>query len=155
MPGPSTGEGSVRGTEKREVTEEFAVHMPGMVFAGRGTDWYLWAVKEREFTTAAQVWEPPLPNVHPGGAICWGANTMPVASGPAVLDAWRLFIGSPFNDHLAGGRSKAFPNDVRGQLAERARSKREYPLNDLVKSPRWGSIGDAVLSTVNRQEVWR
>lgn len=143
------------GADKKESAEEIAVYLPGMVFAGRGTKWYLWATKGREFSPSSEVLEAPLPNVHLGGPICWGDNKVPEANGSTIREAWELFISSPFNDHLAGGRSKAFPNDVRGQLTKLAKAKREYPLNDLVKTTRWGSIADAVSGTITSQEVGR
>ena len=112
------------------------VPLPGLVFAGLGPRYYVWA-SAGEPSPDAPLYQAPLPNVHDDGLICYGDNHPPTA-GPLSLEAaWRLFIKTPFNDHLRGGPSKRYPDDVREQLlglAEAAAAA--YPVDDLVRHGR-------------------
>src|SRR6185437_11568294 len=47
------------------MEEELDVPLPGMVFAGKGASYWVWAVPGATFSPALQVYEPPLPNVYP------------------------------------------------------------------------------------------
>ena len=129
----------------RTRIDELEAPLPGLVFAGVGTQYHLWAVAEDSFDARAYTYYPPLPNVHDGGTVCWGDNRPPQASGQSILDAWRLFLGSPFSDHLAGQRSRAFPNDVRA-LLWRFHTEREphFPTEDLVACPGKPTVGHQV-----------
>ena len=71
------------------------------------------------------LYHAPLPNVYNDGKLCFGTNTPPdlnrgeeVGKSTAQLlqEAWEMFIGSPFNGHLAQDKSKTHPTDVREQL---------------------------------------
>ncbi len=114
------------------------VPLPALVFAGRGTAYAVWACAETEPAPTATACHAPLPNVHPDGAICFGENHPPKASPATIQAAWELFIASPFNGHLARGKSRAHADDVRLQLLALATNKtmetgsNTYPIRDLV-----------------------
>jgi hypothetical protein len=127
-------------TVKAAGTRRFSrldVPLPALVFAGRGTAYAVWACAETEPTPTATTYHAPLPNVHPDGAICFGENHPPKASPATLQAAWELFIASPFNGHLARGKSRAHADDVRLQLMTLpANGDKEpgaaYPIRDLV-----------------------
>ncbi len=109
------------------------VALPPLLFAGVGTEYALWALAEDAFSPVAPVYHAPLPNVHANGRICWGRNTPPPCSPEAIAEAWKLFITSPFNNHLMGGSSRAFDDDVREQLLHMAfLNVASYRQDDLV-----------------------
>jgi hypothetical protein len=132
--------------------QDLSVPLPGMVFLGVGGTYYVWASNEGSFNPASGVFAAPLPNVYPDGRVCWGSNVPPVASPAAMEDVWRLFIGSPFNADLSAGKSKQFPNDIRGMLARVAMQEESYPLGDLVQRssyverPTLGSVVDEAIA---------
>jgi hypothetical protein len=118
------------------------VVLPGMVLAGQGTEWYLWACCSTEFDPKAKLYAAPLPNVGAGGKICWGENKAPRASASGALEAFGLFMNSPFNDHDCNGKSKGMAamlpphrrDDIRALLFLLAEEKApEYPVEDLAQ----------------------
>ena len=174
--------------EWQKARAVFQIPLPALVFGGIGHRYYVWAVKKinwwREQEGAkglnaagggenvgnphATLYHAPLPNVGSNGLICFGSNQPPTMAGEdgklagqILEEAWRVFIQSPFNDHLKEGNSKAQPGDVRVKLMELARATdvygnqpSKYPLADLVPiaetySPRAGrrrkkTLADAV-----------
>lgn len=117
------------------------VPMPGLVFAGRGRDYYLWALKARQFNPEAQVYHAPLPNIDAAGRICFGSNAVPSVSGVGILQAWQLFLNSPFNRDYTSGKSRANSTDVRSHLVTlHQQGKKRYPLRDLVPMERGKGI---------------
>ena len=106
--------------------------LPGFVFAGRGTDYRVWALAE-DFSPLAKLQRAPLPNTYVSeGSICWGSNVPPVCAPDTILNAWKVFITSPFNDHLVGGQSQS-QKDVREVLLQLAEAEANvYPVKDLV-----------------------
>jgi hypothetical protein len=156
-----------------ELSSLVEVALPGLILVGLGQTYYLWAIKETEFSPQAHLYAAPLPNLYPDGKICWGQNQPPPASAQSIETAWQLFISSEFTDHLIQGKSKSFPQDVRLQLmalakdtqphqgervAEPAtgtpskrpkRRRKGYPLEDLVAyTEGWGTT--AIPATVTR-----
>jgi hypothetical protein len=128
-------------TIKNDAGKKYArlnIPLPALAFAGRGTAYAVWACAESEPAPTATAYHAPLPNVHPDGAICFGENHPPKASPATIQAAWELFIASPFNGHLARGKSRAHADDVRLQLrtlAARGKvdtSPAAYPVRDLV-----------------------
>jgi PRTRC genetic system protein B len=117
--------------DNKEAT--LTVPLPGMVFAGRGTSYWVWAVPGPTFSPDLQVYEPPLPNVYPQQHICWGSNSPPLAS-PATIDqAWQLFLASTFNGDLARHKSTSCPEDVRVLLRRLATKRaKTFPPGELV-----------------------
>jgi PRTRC genetic system protein B len=110
------------------------VPLPGLVFTGIQTSYYIWAVKGMTFNSAANLYHAPLPNVHPDGRICFGpTNPPPTAAANTMETAWQLFLTSPFNNHLVSGKSRRQPDDVRRHLQALAEQhRRQYPVRDLV-----------------------
>ena len=104
--------------------------LPGFVFAGRGTDYRVWALAG-DFAPSAAIYRPPLPNTNGDGSICWGDNTPPICKPETILEAWKVFITSPFNNHLLGGQSRS-QKDVREVLLMLAQAEADaYPATDL------------------------
>lgn len=111
---------------------EVEVPLPLLVFAGQRKTYYVWAMAGDEFRPEAEAFHAPLPNVQPDDSICFGDNHPPAASPAQAMRAWELFIASPFNSHLAGRKSRSFPDDVRVQLLRLAdRRARQYPCKDM------------------------
>jgi len=112
------------------------VPLPGIVFAGFNTTYYVWAIKDSTCTPQTPLFAAPLPNVFYDGRICYGSNTPPAVSAEAwstIDTAWQLFMTSPFIGDLASGKSRAHPADVRTALVHVAQStSSQYPLEDLV-----------------------
>ena len=108
------------------------VPLPAMVFAGLGNAYAVWACAEAPHPDAVG-YQTPLPNVGGGAGICFGDNHPPRAKPESIALAWKLFMSTPFNNHLIGGSSKAHPKDVREQLLALADSHADaYPVSDLV-----------------------
>jgi PRTRC genetic system protein B len=125
------------------------VPLPGLVFAGRGAHYYVWACTGKP-APEAPLYQAPLPNVHDDGLICYGDNHPPEAGPRSIEKAWRLFINTPFNDHLRGGPSKQYPDDVREKLLSLAEAQASaYPTDDLVRQGRH-TVASAVDRLVER-----
>jgi hypothetical protein len=140
------------------------VPLPPLLFAGVGTEYYVWALKlssslapDGSLDGNAIVYHAPLPNVYDSGRICFGQNTPPPADWNTIERTWRLFItDAPYNADLSNKKSKTYPKDVRAQLlalaeqyeagrtASRNRKQNlvkapeglEYPLSDLLPMTR-------------------
>ena len=112
------------------------VTLPGLVFTGYGSAYYVWAVQGAELQPSARTYHAPFPNLDGAGKVCFGTNSLPRVSGPGMAKAWKLFLESPFTAHLLNGKSnnKKFQDDVRLQLFDLHQPRRrKYPLNDLVR----------------------
>lgn len=106
------------------------VPMPGLIWAGTGKTYAIFATDCDGFTSKARLYRAPLPNTYVNGSICWGANGRPHVGKGGALDAWRVFWEAPFNEHVVDGASRSHPKDVRATLAEVA-GREAYPLDDL------------------------
>lgn len=104
--------------------------LPGLIFAGLGTSYYVWAVKESQYSPHLPLYHAPLPNLHPNGGVCFGTNHPEPASAETFEKAWNLFITSPFNGDLTEGKSSRHMRDIRQQLCA-VRKKHTYPTSDL------------------------
>ncbi len=128
------------------------VPLPGFVFAGTASSYYVWAVKEPVMREETVVYNTPLPNVFAGGGVCWGAVLVPKVGNATILPAFRLFMESLFNGNLVADISHRYPTDVRSLLLELAASKqRVYPFEDLVPLTKAGmvySLRDALQSYI-------
>ena len=102
------------------------VPLPGFIFTGCGGNYWIWAVKDAEVTAQTELYHAPLSNVGTNGSICFGANRPPEADGSTILQAFHLFLDSPFNGHLASGKSRKHQGDIRYLLTELA--AQEVPL---------------------------
>ena len=108
-----------------------AVPMPGLLFLGYGTRYYVWAYKLWKYA-ATKLFKAPLANVYPDGAICFGNVHPRVAHGNTIANSWRLFWDSNFSDHLANGKSNAHPDNILPFLAKlHSTEAQDYPLDDL------------------------
>lgn len=107
------------------------VPLPSLIFLGIDTDYYIWAIKEKQFSRLAKIFHAPLPNIDHNGKICFGSNLMPDATPTGVEQAWHLFLESSFTSHLVQGKSKEFQDDVRLKLRQKFNT---YPLEDLIQS---------------------
>ncbi|GCE32110.1 hypothetical protein KDA_75940 [Dictyobacter alpinus] len=125
--------------------EAISVALPALIFAGIGTMYYVWASKEREFSPNLPLYQAPLPNVYADGKVCFGNNTPAPVSAETFQNVWQLFINSPFNADLAGGKSTRHKTDVRHQLCA-SRKKATYPVGDLVPFKRYSYENPLTLS---------
>ena len=109
------------------------VPLPGFLFAGKGTAYSIWAVKDPVLRENTLLYKAPLPNVYANGAICWGGNSAPQVGNETIMAAFRLFMHSKFNGNEAGSCSRKEPKDVRNLLASLHQEEaRVYPYEDLV-----------------------
>ena len=116
---------------------ELQVSMPPLVFGGIGSRYYIWAMGEGALSPEASAFHAPFPNVDAEGKVCFGRNELPAAASSTIAEAWRLFLATPFNDHIVKGKSQSQPDDVRQQLlAVSQRRARRYPLEDLCPTGR-------------------
>ncbi|MCI0578780.1 MAG: prokaryotic E2 ligase family D protein [Chloroflexi bacterium] len=106
--------------------------LPPFIFAGSGTFYYAYAVKQRPRHRFTRLWHMPCPNVHPNGRICPGDTPFPACSAETIEPALRLFLeGSRFNGDLVLGKCQAYPNDVR-RLWQELDGRNRFPLPQLV-----------------------
>jgi len=122
-----------------------AIPLPALIFAGVGHTYYVWASAEKEFSTEMPLYQAPLPNLYGDGKVCFGNNTPAPVSAESFQSVWQLFISSPFNGDLAGGKSMRHKTDVRHQLCA-SRKKAAYPTNDLVPLKRYQHEDQITLS---------
>lgn len=134
---------SSRGARLHELT----LWLPSLVFFGIGAEYHVWALKEDSLEPRAALHHAPLSNVFTDGRICWGENSPPKASSSTISQAWDLFIKSPFNEHAASGKSRTCNRDVRVLLRRVARSRKRFPLSELVAAGGYG-IG-SLEATIN------
>jgi len=119
-------EGAVQGVVK------ITAPLPGLIFFGCNYKYFVWAVKSQTFDPKAEVFHPPLPNVGmdsptaPPGLICYGLHKPLKCRAATFMQAWKLFIETPFNNHTADGKSRKYPEDVRLMLRELA-ARAMYP----------------------------
>jgi hypothetical protein len=120
IPLESDEEGAERGVVK------IIAPLPGLIFFGCLTKYFVWAVKTEAFDPKAEVYHAPLPNVgmdspkEPPGLICYGYHQPLKCRAATFMKAWQLFMETPFNNHTADGKSRKFPEDVRLMLRELA-----------------------------------
>jgi hypothetical protein len=117
------------------------VPLPGLLLIrvtseDRNPQYQVYAVKKRPIKLDELLFHAPLPNVFSSGNICWGTVqrvTDTALQGTSLADDWAVLLGSRFNDHGVGGKSKSHPSDVRQMLiALEGRKARAYPKTDLL-----------------------
>jgi PRTRC genetic system protein B len=114
--------------------ENLLIPMPPLVFMGQGSQYAVYAVKQRPKDEQARLYHAPCPNVDAHGRICQGNASFPPCSVDTIGEALDLFMsGSRFNQHEAAGKCHSFPDDV-GNLWRylAANDKRRFPLSQLV-----------------------
>jgi hypothetical protein len=110
------------------------VPLPGLVFFGMGTSYFVFAVKTEQLDPFQEIFRAPLPNVYTDGKVCWGLVKPPLPNARSIFTAWDLFIRSTFNNHLASGKSKMHSIDVRVMLRVAAGMMPvPFPVDDLVR----------------------
>lgn len=108
--------------------------LPPLVLAGRGKDYFIWALGEESFPQADQaLFNPPFPNTYEDGRICWGtSDPRPDASPTGLARTFTIFAESHFNLHVANAKSTAFPVSIVALWRQLDEAKAEhYPLDDL------------------------
>jgi PRTRC genetic system protein B len=81
------------------------VPLPPLVFAGRGRQYFVFALKSAVPTLTAPLYYAPCSNVHPHGLICQGNTPFPEATSTTIYSAFRTFLyDSTFNTDLSTGR---------------------------------------------------
>lgn len=130
------------GSGKPYAVARVRAPLPALAFFGMGTNYYVFAMKTPRLDPHQELYRCPLPNVYASGEVCWGLLKPPRATARSVFDAWRLFVGSTFNNHMAGAKSKRSREDVRAVLLDMARSPGEahYPVADLVRQVEDGGM---------------
>ena len=134
--------------DNRPRPESLKVPLPSLVFAGLGTRYYIWAVRERQFDPNSAAFQAPLANVTSDGQICFGGNTVPTADVATIVNTWDLFRDSPFNDHDAKERCLSQTEDVRALLVQ-LDGRRSFPRRELVRAG--APIGSVVNQLFNKE----
>jgi len=80
------------------------VPLPGLVFVGKGRQYWVWAAMERPADGKAPLYAAPLPNVNPDGLICSGSVQFPACAPATLAAAAALFFESRFNGDLSMNR---------------------------------------------------
>ncbi|HEX8653067.1 MAG TPA: hypothetical protein VF708_19780 [Pyrinomonadaceae bacterium] len=134
LPLESDEEGAQRGMIK------ITTPLPGLIFFGCNTKYFLWAVGSDTFDPKSEVFHAPLPHVEmdkptaPAGLICWGYHQPQKCRAATFMKAWKLFMETPFSNHTVDSKSKKYPEDVRLMLREVAALPEGslYPVEDLM-----------------------
>lgn len=110
------------------------VPMPGLVFFGCGSCYWLWVVGSKQFDPHCRPYRAPLPNVMSDGKICFGDQAPPKSSLQGIVRAWQQFWNSAFSDHAVDGKSHSHSQDVRSLLKQlHDRKSKRYPIRDLIQ----------------------
>lgn len=116
--------------------ELLTIPLPALVWAWRGSDYRVYALggKQRPQRAEVPLYVAPLPNTYDSGAICWGDVTGTERTQATPQQVFTTYLEeSGFNLHIAGGKSRRFPQSVvalwRELIANKAKA---YPTDDLV-----------------------
>lgn len=121
------------------------VPLPGLIWIGLEQNYWLFAVADKMFDPETQCFHAPLPNVYENGSVCWGTNTPPIANSQSIVQAWQLFISSPFNNHLTTYKSRLHSSDITRQLAQlHEKAGKRYPTRDLLPLNRKTTVNQLV-----------
>ena len=111
------------------------LRMPALVFVGFGTSYWIWALKEKDWSPQAKIYRTPLPNIYEDGRVCWGANEVPEVSEPHLNQAWDLFLRSPYTEAHTENKSRKNRKHVCQTLwhvSQRSKQSTPYPVGDLI-----------------------
>ena len=114
------------------------IPLPGFVFVGEGTSYYIWAAAQRPTSPNEWVKLAPLPNVYTDGSICQGTVKFPACKPDTIAEATRLFFESEFNQDLSSGKvnaSGSLFNFLHG-----LRKARRFPTGKLLDAQTMGGI---------------
>lgn len=110
-----------------DTGEVLTVPTPDLLLVGARATYHLFALAGA-FQPEHPVYQAPFPNIFPDGKICWGNNAPPSGCQPQLAErVLELFFSSPFNDHLASGKSRRHPEDVRETLREQVKRVKWNP----------------------------
>jgi hypothetical protein len=98
--------------EQNEPTP-ISLVLPGLILTGKGNQYWMWAVKDPQISPQMLLYHVPLPNIGGDGSLCYGMNTAPKVDAATIMQAFYLFMDSPFNDHWAVGKALSHPGDIR------------------------------------------
>ncbi len=116
----------------RGEPQAWRVPLPGLILAGRGYNYKLWAVADRPTTCEDQLYMAPCPNVSPEG-VCQGNAPFPQVSPATIWQGVEAFFSSRFNRDLSNQKSRKYPDCVLDQWRDLHQAGAEtYPLADLV-----------------------
>ncbi|HEX8773731.1 MAG TPA: hypothetical protein VF735_08970 [Pyrinomonadaceae bacterium] len=122
---------------QQSQVDRLTIPLPGLVCFGIKVDYFVWAVKTDHLEPYHEIYRAPLSNLYQDGRVCWGDLQPPRSSPLALLQAFNLFMGTTFNNHLAKGRSKREGQDVRVMLRELSSAGCDrYPVDDLMRQVR-------------------
>jgi hypothetical protein len=115
-----------------EGNKTITVPMPGFIFAGNYSSYYLWVIKGKIFKQYCQLYKAPLPNIwHDSNRICFGKNIPPTCNPDSINKAWQLFWNSPFNQDLSQNKCRSHPHNVCNLLISLQGAK-SFPVKELV-----------------------
>lgn len=103
---------------KRKTTQ-LRVPMPGFVFIGERTLYWIFAVNARPADERTPLFNVPLPNVNLDGRICAGTVKFPACTSGTIHAAANLFFESAFNHDLANDKFRDLDDEEdEGHVAE-------------------------------------
>ena len=117
--------------------EEVRVPLPAFVLLGKGTDYFLWAVKGKGVSAKTKLAVAPLPNIGDEykRKICFGRNDVPEASCSSIDAVWDLIFNAPFNKDQANGKCRSEKRDVRKLLIDLSKNgAKTFPASELIES---------------------
>lgn len=116
----------------RAEARAWRIPLPGLVFAGRGYHYQIWAAPERPTRLDQPLYLAPLPNVSPEG-VCLGNAPFPQAEPATIYQAVDTFFNSRFNHDLSNGKSRQFPDRIIDHWRVLHESQADtYPVEDLI-----------------------
>jgi PRTRC genetic system protein B len=114
--------------------EALHVPIPMSLFVGWGRRYYLYALQGKKFDANAPVYRAPFPNIYENGRICWGGHKVPEVTPANIGKTWKLFFGTTFNNHIAGGKTVSHEDNALDLLRELfAGEKKVFPAGELVR----------------------
>jgi PRTRC genetic system protein B len=111
------------------------IPLPPLIFAGKGTQYFVFALKNAVPASHAPLFQAPCPNVFERGNICQGNTPFPETAPDSIYHAFRTFLrDSAFNTHLATARvqGKHAGNVLALWHHLHTRRTRRFPLRHLV-----------------------
>lgn len=117
-----------------ERRKPITIPLPGFVFVGHGSEFYIWATPERPADEHAELYHAPLPNIYEDGRICVGSVKFPSTGIETIRACAKLFFESNFSYHLVGDRQHTI------QFLRRLNGKRQYPIQTLEPATTIGAV---------------
>lgn len=106
--------------------------------SGGSPEYHIFAVKERPTTLEIELFNAPFPNIFSDGRICWGSVQQVSGTAlqqPHLAEDWKVLLGTKFNNHSTGHKSRHYPMDIRQRYFElEKRQARVWAKSDLVSA---------------------